>query len=45
MKEIVDKLDNLTNLIREKDIIINELVDKIKMIEEVTYQKRRNNCG
>ena len=29
MKEIIEKLDNLTKAIKEKDIIINDLVDKI----------------
>ena len=33
-KEIIEKLDSLTKLICEKDIIIKELVEKIKLIEE-----------
>ena len=39
MKEIIEKLDNLTKLIGEKDIIINDLVEKIKIIEEKLTRK------
>ena len=34
MKEIHEKLDNLSKAIREKDQIIDDLVEKIKLIEE-----------
>ena len=39
MNEIIEKLDNLTKAISEKDIIINDLVDKIKIIEEKLIRK------
>jgi uncharacterized membrane protein len=34
IKEIHEKLDNLSKAIREKDQIIDDLVEKIKLIEE-----------